>query len=157
MADESLAPTESIDLELAKTQLRLSGRELQRLNSNDRPVLKIGLDDVKSVDLIRRFDRVSLLFLAVGVGLAVIGKYVSENSLLTVILYVIALPVTAMGFFAMQWPAVIFIIQTKEDAVRVQCNDPWDEAECFVASLRNVMAKGRAAKTDDVAPAEQAP
>ena len=145
MADDSPTPTDAIDLELAKTKLRLSGRELQRLNSNDRPVLKIGLDDVKSVDLIRRFDRGSLLFLAVGVGLAVIGKYVSENSSLTVILYVIALPVTAMGFFAMQWPAVILVIQTREDAVRVQCSDPWDEAECFVASLRNIMAKDRPA------------
>src|SRR5262245_60912161 len=143
MAEETPASTDPVDLELAKTKLRVSGRQLLRLNSNDRAVLRIGLDDVKSVDLIRRFDPVSLLFIAVGVGLAVIGAYVSQSSLVTVVLYVAALPVTAMGFFGMQWPAVIIVIRTKADDVRVQTNDPWDEAECFVASVRNVMSKER--------------
>jgi hypothetical protein len=137
--DEDSNPPDSSEhsLHLVKTRLCLNGGELQRLNNNGGAILRLPLAIVRSIEVRKKFDPICLVFMAMGAGAAAIGALVSENSTLTVLLYVAG--VLLVGFGLLGAMALQIIIRTDDEVATVQCTDMNDEAECFVTSVRHML------------------
>jgi hypothetical protein len=141
MADDAEEESVVIDLELLKSNLRVSVGELQRLNARNNFLLRLPLTQILRIGLRRRFDFMTINLVFVGVALAAIGAYVSASNLTTCVLYTLAVFAMAIGFFGMRFPTVQLVIRTSDGVLRVQCQDPPDEVECFLVSLRMLIPK----------------
>jgi hypothetical protein len=138
--DNDSSEQESFDysLHLLKTKLRVNGEELQRLNKDGGPVLRLPLHAIRSIEVRKKFDAICLVFIGMGVAAAAIGALISENNVLTIILYVVG--VLFVGFGLLGAMALQITIRTDDDEVTtVQCSDMSDEAECFVTSVRHIV------------------
>lgn len=128
---------ESPDLELPKTRLLVFNGELQRLNQRDTVVLRLPLDSLRSIEYRRSFEPGMCIFLLVGVGLAAIGYFVSQNNIVTAALYAAA--IILAGFSLLGTFGVKIIIVTDEGSNTIVCNDLNDEAEGFVRSVQHLL------------------
>ena len=149
MADDASESSDAIDLELLKSNLRLSGGELQRLNNRNNFLLRLPLTQIQRIGLRRRFDFMSSIVVFVGMALAAIGAYVSTSNFTTCVLYVLAVLAMALGFFSMRFPTIQLIIRTPDGVLRIQCQDPADEVECFLLSVRALLPKNESLLLDD--------
>lgn len=121
-------------LELFKTGLRVVDGELQRLNKHGGIVMRLPLRKIESVEFHSRLDPFCLVFIAVGIGLGAVGHYVSENNVLTALLY--AAGIILIGFGLLGGITRLIEIRSTAGCTTVQCNDMADEAEGFVCSLQ---------------------
>jgi hypothetical protein len=74
------------------------------------------------------------VFLAAGLGLGAIGYLVSENNILTTLLYVAAALLAVVALLACRSQRII--IRSTVGVIDIQCVDQSDEGEGFVNSLR---------------------
>jgi hypothetical protein len=132
---------EEATLELLKTKLRILGDELQRLNQDRGVLLRLPLASIESIDFARHFDPFSLVFVAVGAGLAAIGYLVSESNVLTCILYVAGAVLAGFGLLGTMSDRIH--IRTRDGTTVVVCSDMRDECECFVTSVRHLLGMRR--------------
>lgn len=131
---DSSTASDGVTLELEKTHLQINNGELQRINKNGKVALRLPLTEVESVDFRRYFDPIGFVFSGIGLGLGAIGMFVSENNILTCLLYIAA--VLVIGFAVIGSVAFHIIINTTDGETRVQCNDLPDEGWGFVTSMR---------------------
>src|SRR3989442_179919 len=74
-------------LTLPKTGLRITNRELQRTGKNGAVSMRLPLDAIEAVEFRTGFDPACLFIALIGCGLGAIGYYVSENNVMTCLLY----------------------------------------------------------------------
>lgn len=130
-------------LELIKTGLRVVDGELQRVNSQGGIVMRLSLRQIEAVEFCSRFDPFCLVFVAVGIGLGAVGYFVSENNLLTALLY--AAGIMLVGFGLLGSVTRLIVVHCPGGITTIQCNDMVDEGEGFVCSLQALIgadAKG---------------
>src|SRR5262245_56880134 len=77
-------------LELRGARLAVVGDELIRRNSRGGIVLRLRLADIEEVTTRTGLDPMAGVCFAAGVGLALLGCFVSESTWLTVVLYILA-------------------------------------------------------------------
>lgn len=130
-------------LELALARLRVAGDELVRLNSRGVPVLRIRLKEIDRVETGVGFDPMSVLFLSAALGAAAVGRFVSENNSLTVLLYLAAFGGVLLAIFGSVRQQVV--LWTAGKPLVVNCADPADEVAGFAASLTAELASRKAA------------
>lgn len=124
-------------LELFKTGLRVVDGELQQLNKEGGIVMRLPLRQIETVEFQSRLDPFCLVFIAVGIGLGAVGHYVSENNVLTALLYAAGIILVGFGLLG----SVTRLIQIRSGAggITIQCNDMVDEGEGFVCSLQGLI------------------
>ena len=120
-------------LELALARLRVVGDELLRLNSRGSPMLRLRLREIDDVATGIGFDPMSALFLGAALGAAAVGRFVSENSSLTALLYLAAFGGALLAIFGSVRQQVVLRMAGK--TLVVNCADQADEVAGFVASL----------------------
>lgn len=129
-------------LELFKTGLRVQDGELQRVNAQGGITMRLPLGTIESVEFRTGFDPFCLVFITVGSGLGAVGYMVSENNLLTSLLYAAGILLVGFGLLGcvVRWVRVCAPAGT----IHIQCNDLIDEGEGFVCSLQALIggAKG---------------
>jgi len=136
MSDETSPPETDPDaiLELAKTRLRVIGKELQRANESGGIMLRLPLDQIQTAEFRQQFNVWSLLLLVPAAGLVAIGYFVSDSTGLSILLYLGALVFT---FFATLVSTCLYIvIGSASGTTSIQCSDQSDECDGFVTSLR---------------------
>lgn len=121
-------------LELFKTGLRVVDGELQRLNKLGGIVMRLPLRQIDMVEFQSRLDPFCLVFITVGIGLGAIGHYVSENNVLTALLY--AAGIILVGFGLLGSITRLIQIRSSGCTTTIQCSDMVDEGEGFVCSLQ---------------------
>ena len=129
-------------LELALAKLRVVGDELVRLNGRNNPVLRLKLREVDEVSTGTGFDPMSALFLAAALGGAAVGRFVSENNALTVLLYLAAFGGVLLAIFGSVRQQIV--LRTAGKTLVVNCADPADEVAGFAASLTAELASRKA-------------
>ncbi len=132
-----LPQAEVVVLELAKTRVRVVGAELQRLNKNGNVVLRLPIQSIQSVDYHSRFDPMSMVFAAIGCGLGAIGYLISENNVLTALLYSAAVLLVGGSILACQSQRIV--IEAASGVIEIQNLDQPDEGKGFVYSLRGIL------------------
>jgi len=124
-------------LELSRTNLVVVDGELQRLNKHGGLVLRLPLSTVEAVEMRNYFDPFSLIFLGLGAGLAWIGYAVSENNILTIVLYVAALLLAGLAVFGCIGQHII--VQATTGVLKIHVADSAEEGAGFVASLNQIL------------------
>lgn len=124
-------------LELIKTRLLVVGRELQRLNTDGGVLLRLPIDDIQRVEFKKFLEWPVLVFFGVGAALAAIGYYVSENNILSSILYVVTAFIVGFGLIGMFGRYIV--VHSSSGVNTINCSDLDDEGEGFVTSLRRMM------------------
>lgn len=130
-------------LELALARLRVVGDELVRLNSRGVPVLRLRLSAIDRVETSTGFDPMSALFLGAALGAAAVGRFVSENSSLTALLYLAAFGGVLLAIFGSVRQQIV--VWTAGKALVVNCTDQADEVAGFAASLSAELATRKGA------------
>jgi hypothetical protein len=125
-------------LELPLARLRVAGDELVRLNGRGNPVLRLPLRAIDQVSTGIGFDPMSALFLVAALGAAALGRFVSENNTLTVLLYLAAFGGVLLAIFGSVRQRVVLVTAGKPLAVN--CPDAADEVAGFAASLSAELA-----------------
>jgi len=129
-------------LELALARLRVVGDELVRLNSRGSPVLRLRLCEIDEVAYGVGFDPMSVMFLSAALAAAAVGRFVSENSSLTALLYLGAFGGVLLAIFGSVRHQVV--LRTAGKTLVVNCADPADEVAGFAASLTAELASRKA-------------
>ncbi|HMP01244.1 MAG TPA: hypothetical protein PKD86_17215 [Gemmatales bacterium] len=124
-------------LELMKTRLRLEESELVQLNANGNPVMRLPLAKVKRLEFRRVLEPIGLAFLTVGLVLWCIGFFVSENNIVSTLLYVGAVLVAAFGLLGILSDRIF--IQTDSTHLLLECPDPSSEGQGFVLSANHIL------------------
>lgn len=125
-----------LDLPLAR--LQVVGDELVRLNGRGHPVLRLRLRSIDGVSTGTGFDPMSALFLAGALGAATVGRFVSENNALTVVLYLAAVGGVLLAVFGSVRHQLVLVVGGKP--LVVNCPDQADEVAGFAASLNAELA-----------------
>lgn len=132
------------DLELTDTKLRVVDGELQRLNEKGGVAMRVALSTINRIEFQTRFDKGFFLFLGATIGLGLIGALVSQNNILTCILYAIAMLVLLIGLFGCRDRVIVIV--TDDELLDVINRDPKDMLDGFVSSLRKMIVEVRQMK-----------
>jgi hypothetical protein len=138
-ADHSVSARagDDADLELFKTGLRVQHGELLRLNKNGGIAMRLPLATIESVEYLSRFDPFCTIFIGLGLSLGAVGYLVSENNLLTSLLY--AGGIMLVGFGSLGMVMRVIRVRSSSGTIRIQCIDLIDEGEGFVCSLQSLI------------------
>jgi len=128
-------------LELQRTRLRVEEGELVRRNEGGGIVTRVPLDDIEAVRYARDLSLFALVTWAFSAGLAAIGYFVSENNVVSVALYVLAILGAAFGMIGLLND--VLLVKTRGETIRIACLDPGDEVEGFAMSLKAMTGGGR--------------
>jgi len=121
-------------LSLPKTGLRISNGELQRTGKDGAITMRLPLDTIEGVEFRTGFDPACLFIALVGFGLGAIGYFVSENNILTSLLYAAGVVLLGITLLAARYTRIV--VKARGEVIRIQCIDLVDEGEGFVSSLR---------------------
>ena len=135
MRDDEPSKSTPARLELPKTGLAVVGGELIRRTESGGINLRIPLDDLEAIEFTRPFSPSCLIPIALGLGLAAIGFFVSEYNVATIVLYVLALCLIAFGLFGTRSDTIILTARNQA-AIRLSCDDAADVGAGFVLSVK---------------------
>jgi hypothetical protein len=120
-------------LALPKTRLTVEDGELIRRGDGGEVMMRFPLDDIEAVDFVRPFNLFSLIPLSLAGGLVALGIWVSTSNILSVLLYVAAMFLTAFAFFGLRNDTLVLTVRGKE--VRTDCSETADDVLGFATSL----------------------
>lgn len=140
-------PHDDEDLALTRTKLSVVDGEMQRLNWDNRMLLRLPLSEMERIQLRRTFDWRVFPFAATGIAIGLVGYFVSENNVLSVILYVIGILLIGIGGLGSYGVAID--VTTRDGVTAIPCFDSLDRCECFVTSVRQMMRDRKAPRTCD--------
>jgi hypothetical protein len=126
-------------LVLPKTGLRIGNGELQRRAKDGAVTMRLPLEALEEVEFRTGFDPACLFIALVGFGLGAIGYFVSENNILTCLLYAAGVVLLGISLLAARYTRIV--IKARGEVIRIQCIDLVDEGEGFVLSLRQHLQK----------------
>lgn len=130
-------------LELKGLQLRVEADELIRRNTRGNVVLRLPLGEIEELAVRRSADPTALAILIIGLGLAVLGCFVSESVILTTILYIVAGLAIVIAMFGCVRTGIDLRVagQTVTLYSTVSGVDSPDEIAGFVLSLRSELTR----------------
>ncbi|HMF19434.1 MAG TPA: hypothetical protein VKE98_19660 [Gemmataceae bacterium] len=134
--NESYEPEHQYDdtLVLPKTGLRIGNGELQRRSKNGGVTMRLPLNTIEDAEFRTGFDPACLIIALVGGGLGAVAYFVSENNILTSLLYAAGVVLLGLSLLAARYTRIV--IKARGEVIHIQCIDLVDEGEGFVLSLR---------------------
>ncbi len=121
-------------LTLPKTGLRITNGGLQRTSKHGAVTMRLPLEAIKSAAFHTGFDPACLEITLVGCGLGAIGYFVSENNVLTCLLYAAGVVLLGISLLAARYTRIV--VKARGEVIRIPCIDLIDEGEGFILSLR---------------------
>jgi hypothetical protein len=142
MSDENKEPDlPPATLELRQTRLRVEEGELVRRNETGGIIMRVPLDDIETVQFVRKLNALAFAALGVAAGMVAIGYFVSEYNVVTVLLYVAAMFLAVFSLIGVRED--VFVVRSRGEDIRVSCPDPSDAVAGFAASLKPLVGGPR--------------
>ena len=122
------------DLTLPKTGVKVNRNDFWRENEDGSVLTRFPTQDIQSVSFSRPLNPSVFVFLAAGFGVVAIGRFLTENNSLAVLLYVVAVPVFAIGLLGAKADRLTVTRRSGEQVV-FDCDETDDIVRQFVSSL----------------------
>lgn len=125
---------------LPKLRLKVYPSELRRFNEDGTLLLRMPLSAIAAAAKRQRFDPTMLVGLVAGLAITGIGWLVSQYNWLSVILYVLAVPLFLIAIFGCTRRTIV--LKTDQGTIVLYAGDDQpDDVACFVSSLSQVLAE----------------
>lgn len=126
-----------IQLELAKTRLRIEDGNLVQLNANGNPIMHLPLAEVRSLRFRKVVEPMGLAILTLALLIFCVGHFVCEHNLLKSLLYLAAVLIAGFGLLGLLSDRIH--VRTQDGEVWLHCVDDADAGEAFVLSAHRLL------------------